>query len=103
MVIDTGSDYTLLPYFLLGELGINAEKDCQEIEAQGVGGKTKVYLLKKKLQIKIGEFERKIPVGFLPDNSIPPLLGREEFFETFRVIFDNYQTTFSKSPKSNQV
>lgn len=38
------------------------------------------------------------PVGFLATNYIPPLLGRQEFFETFKVTFENSHTYF-KEPR----
>lgn len=95
MIVDTGADYTLLPRFLAAVLGISLAKDCKVMTTQGVGGRSNVYMLKKKIPVKIGEFERKVPVGFLDSNYIPPLLGRQEFFETFRVIFDKFKTTFA--------
>ncbi len=94
MLVDTGADYTLLPHFLAESLGINLLKDCKIINTQGVGGSSKVYLLKRKIKARLGEFRRKIPVGFLSNDFIPPLLGRQEFFETFKVIFEKFSITF---------
>lgn len=96
MIIDTGADYTLLPRFLAPLLGINLFYDCQKIITQGVGGESQVYLVKNKIKVKIGEFTRKVPVGFLAHDYIPPLLGRQEFFETFRVIFEKFQVHFEE-------
>lgn len=93
-IVDTGADYTLLPKFLAASLGINLLKNCKVITTQGVGGHSQVYLLKKKIKVRIGEYERKIPLGFLNNDSVPPLLGRQEFFETFKVVFENFQATF---------
>lgn len=95
MIVDTGADYTILPKFLAQILDINLKKDCRVISTEGVGGKQSVFLAKDKVRAKIGQFERLIPLGFLNDNYIPPLLGRQEFFETFRVVFDKFQVTFS--------
>lgn len=94
MIVDSGADYTLLPKFLATSLGVNLLKDCRIITTQGVGGHSKVYLLKKKIEVRIGEYERKIPVGFLNSDSVPPLLGRQEFFETFKVLFNKFEVTF---------
>lgn len=93
MLIDTGADYTLLPYFMAHPLGINLISDCKVIHTKGVGGTSKVYLFKRKIKVKIRELRRQIPVGFLADD-IPPLLGRQEFFETFKVVFEKFTTTF---------
>lgn len=94
MLVDTGADYTLLPYFLAHPLGINLITDCKVIHTQGVGGTSKVYLFKKKIKVKLGEHKREVPVGFLSSDLIPPLLGRQEFFETFKVTFEKFSVTF---------
>lgn len=99
MIVDTGADYTLLPYFLAQPLGINLITDCKHINTQGVGGTSKVYLLKKKIKVRLGKFGREIPVGFLTNDYIPPLLGRQEFFETFRAVFDKFYVHFEDSSK----
>lgn len=94
MIVDTGADYTLLPIFLAPILGLDIKKDCKVIVTYGVGGKRLVYLLKRRINIKMGNYNRNIPVGFLSHNEIPPLLGRQEFFETFKVTFEKYLVTF---------
>lgn len=94
MIVDTGADYTMLPRFLAQSLGIDLKRDCKTIETQGVGGNSKVFLVKEKISVKIGQFYRKVPLGFLSNNLIPPLLGRLEFFDTFKVTFDKFTTTF---------
>lgn len=94
MIVDTGADYTLLPIFLAPILGVDIKKDCQVILTYGIGGKRLVYLFKKRITAKLGEYTRQIPIGFLSHDDIPPLLGRQDFFETFRVIFEKYQITF---------
>lgn len=94
MVVDTGADYTLLPRFLTEELGINLKRDCKVIETQGVGGTSRTYLLKKKISVRLGDYKREIPVGFLNNDYIPPLLGRQEFLETFKVVFEKFVVSF---------
>ncbi len=94
MIVDTGADYTMLPQFLAGLLGVRLREHCRPIETVGVGGKSTVYFLRDHLNVRIGEYTRAIPVGFLPSDSIPPLLGRHEFLETFRVVFHQHQTVF---------
>lgn len=94
MLIDTGADYSLLPKFLAPILGISLSRDCKSISTQGVGGSSKVYLLKKKIKTKLDGLSREAPIGFLENDSVPPLLGRQGFFETFRVVFEKFTTTF---------
>jgi len=97
MLVDTGADYTLLPRFLAFNLGINLAKDCQKLKTSGVGGKETVFFVKEKVKIKIGNWQRKIPLGFLDNDFIPPLLGRQGFFETFKTIFEARKLTFIQS------
>lgn len=95
MIIDTGADYSLLPKFMAEKLGVNLEKDCQKFYTRGIGGEEKVYL-KKNLKVKIGSWEKVVPVGFLDKENIPPLLGRQGFLETFEVLFSsNHTVSFS--------
>jgi len=65
MIIDTGADYTILPFSDATDLGVDLEKDCQTFETRGVGGAETVYFLKKGIKIKIDELiQKEIPVGF---------------------------------------
>lgn len=95
MIVDTGADYTLLPRYLANNLGVNLEKDCKIFTTYGVGGGERVYFL-PKTKVKLGNWERFIPIGFLERNEIPPLMGRHLFLETFESLFSsNYTVTFS--------
>ena len=92
MIADTGADYTVLPRYYSVDLGIDLEKDCIMKQTIGVGGYETIYFLKEKAKIKISTQQIKIPLGFLNSDNIPPLLGREECLNTFKVIFVNFQT-----------
>lgn len=91
MIIDTGADYTLLPRFMANKIGVDLEKDCQVFNTYGIGGSERVYFL-PKIKVKLGNWERVIPVGFLERNEIPPLLGRHLFLETFESLFSSNHT-----------
>ena len=96
MIVDTGADYTLLPRYVAHDLQIDLEKECKVLLTQGIGGAEKVYFL-PKITVKLGEWERTIPVGFLERDGIPPLMGRHLFFETFEATFSpNHSLTFKK-------
>ncbi len=95
MIVDTGADYTLLPSFMADKLGVNIEKDCRIFNTYGIGGGERVYFL-PKIKVKLGEWEKIIPVGFLERNEIPPLMGRHLFLETFETLFSsNHIISFS--------
>lgn len=85
MLVDSGADYTLLPRYLAGVMGIELEK-LKQFTTYGVGGSEKVYFL-PKLKAKLGDWEKEIPVGFLDSNEVPPLMGRHRFLETFDTLF----------------
>lgn len=92
MIVDSGADYTLLPKFYAEKLGISLNQDASKFSTSGVGGVAKVYLLKRKQSISLFGWERKIPLGFLNDNDVPPLLGRQGFMDTFLVCFRSQVT-----------
>ena len=95
MIVDTGADYTLLPKYFAERLKIDLKKECRLFKTAGIGGEEKVYL-KENLKVKIGNWERVVPVGFLDKENIPPLLGRQGFLETFEVLFSsNHTVNFS--------
>ena len=93
MIVDTGADYTLLPFIYADVLGIDLVKDCTAEKTFGIGGKETVYLY-KGLDIKIANCRKTVPVGFLKKTDIPPLLGRLGFLETIKVVFHNRATVF---------
>lgn len=95
MIVDSGADYTLLPRFLSQQLEVDLNKETNRIKTKGIGGIQSVFLLRRKMKVKLGLFERWIMVGFANDDFLPPLLGRHTFFETFKVIFEKFTTTFS--------
>lgn len=95
MIVDTGADFTILPQYRSLDLGVNLRNDCLPKQTSGVGGSTLVFFCKKRIRIKIGEYELKIPLGFLNSNSIPPLLGREECLNLFKLTFVGFQTEIS--------
>lgn len=99
LLADTGADYTLLPYHIAFELGVDVEKDCQQLFTSGVGGTERVYFVKKNLTIRIGEIEKAITVGFLEREDIPFLLGRESCLNEFDVRFFRFTTTLKGETK----
>jgi len=87
MIVDTGADYTILPRFFADKLRVSFERDCVKDTTSGVGGITSVYFLKYKLLVRIGSFERNVPLAFFDNNEVPALLGRIGFLETFDTEF----------------
>lgn len=97
MIVDTGADYTLLPRSYSKALQVNLGRDCKPFETLGVGGHETVFF-HPSIRVRLGNWEAKVPVGFLDRDSVPPLLGRHQFLEELVVLFANHSTTFrSKS------
>lgn len=93
MVIDTGADYCLLPKRYAEVLGINLYKECIKEKTLGIGGTETVYQY-RNLPIRIGDWQKEIPVGFLDRASVPSLLGRLACLELFRLTFENRKSIF---------
>lgn len=94
MLVDTGADYTLLPNVYAIHLGVRLARDCHVFETMGIGGQERVYGL-ESWPMRLGGWTRKIPVGFLTRNDIPPLLGRQACLDTFKLTLFQHRTTFS--------
>jgi len=94
MLVDTGADYTLLPRREAALLSVDLNQDCKIHTTYGVGGPKTVYLYLQGLQVELGEVKAKVPVGFLDENDIPPLLGRHQFMELFKTCFDKHVVSF---------
>lgn len=95
MLADSGADYTILPKRYADNLGIDLNIDCSSITTSGIRGSETVYIY-KKLKIKINNWQKEIPVGFLERDDVPPLLGRLNCLEVLEVIFKKHQTIFKK-------
>ncbi len=65
MIVDSGADYTLLPFSKAKDLGVDLEKECRRYTTLGIGGAETVYLSKRKLPVKIGEWKKKISIAVL--------------------------------------
>ena len=87
MIVDSGADFSILPQYLSEDLEVSLEHDCIKDETIGVGGEQAIYLCKKRIKAKIGEYEREVPIAFFDSNEVPALLGRLGFIETFNTEF----------------
>lgn len=95
MLVDSGADYTMLPRRYADNLEIDLNVECSSITTSGIGGAETVYIY-KGLEIKIGNWQKKVPVGFLERDDVPALLGRLDCLEVLEIILKNYQTTLKK-------
>lgn len=95
MLVDSGADYTMLPRRYAENLGIDLNINCSTITTSGIGGAETVYIY-NNMEIKIGDWQKKIPIGFLERDDIPALLGRLKCLEVLEIIFKQYWTIANK-------
>jgi hypothetical protein len=95
LVVDTGADMTIFPKKDAQYFGIDLKKEAKKERTFGVGGRETIYIY-DELPIKIGEIELVIPVGFLDNDHVPPLLGRQMCLDKLSVTLENRVTTFKK-------
>lgn len=93
-LVDTGADYTLLPNVYASHLGIRLDRDAKAFQTMGIGGSERVYLV-RRWPMRLGPWQREIPLGFLTRNDVPPLLGRQACLETFKLTLVQHSTTFA--------
>ncbi len=90
MLVDSGADYCILEEEVADFLGINI-KAGEQIKTSGIGGNATVYYF-DNIYLNIGGIEIKTRCGFingkLVDGKIAGVLGRQGFFEHFKVCIN---------------
>ncbi|MDQ3008959.1 MAG: retropepsin-like domain-containing protein [bacterium] len=94
MIVDTGADYTIIPRYIATWVGIDEDKKAQKYTNLGLGGEETVYFL-PDVKVKIGPFERQVPIGIINSTKVPPLLGRQLMLNDFEVLLKQHTVTFS--------
>lgn len=84
MYIDSGADYTIIPYRLGRYLGINPTgKEIPEVQGlNGVGGV--IYVI---LDMIIGNKRFPAKIAWAQIEHVPLLLGRADVFDQFKITF----------------
>lgn len=96
MIVDTGADFTILPRYIARKLEISLRNDYSKQTTQGVGGNQITYICKQKVRVQVGNMARMVPIAFLDNDEVPPLLGRLGFLETFNAEFLKTHTVVFK-------
>lgn len=87
MIADTGADQTIIPHYLSEKLNIDLEKDCAKEKTFGIGGSQEIFMLKKRFPVRLGKWEKNIPLAVLDSDAVPPLMGRLGFMEKLDTLF----------------
>lgn len=86
--IDSGADVTMIPLSLGKLLGFKIdESKIQQIG--GIRGSVPVIFIKASLKIGKEEFPTRLAWALIED--VPPLLGRTDVFDIFKVTFEQYK------------
>lgn len=98
--IDSGADLTMIPLSFGKLLGF----DIDESKIQQIGGiRGSVPVIHTKANMKIGEKDFTVGIAWALIEDVPPLLGRMNIFDIFRVTFEQYKgiIVFDEISKTN--
>ena len=97
--MDTGADNLTLPYYMITLLGIK-KASLIESESQGIG-KDLVKTWEGKTIIEFCHLKFPAHCSFTDNNKTPFLLGKEDIFDKYNIIYDNdkQQTIFEEREK----
>lgn len=94
--VDSGADLTLISLSIGEILGLNNPKPEEIVEIKGIGEKG-IPIVLRKVVIQIGNIDIDSRIGWALIEDVPLLLGREDFFKYFDIVFSkNKKTIFKK-------
>jgi hypothetical protein len=94
-LIDSGADYTTFSDEWAKLLGIDLDRDCDQIEVGVADAKPSTrHVFTKGLQIEVVGEKMLLPVTMFCQNLPIGLLGRRDFFERYLVLFDHRNHDF---------
>lgn len=92
--VDSGADITLLPLSVGELLGFTNPTPSEITEIRGIGEKGVPIVLRSVIMI-LGNLKLRSRVGWALIEDVPLLLGREDFFRHFDILFKrNRKTVF---------
>jgi hypothetical protein len=93
-IVDSGADSTALPFEWAALMGIDIERDCIEKPCGTAGGEVTGFYCSVGIEAMIlGE---RLILGATFNRGLDfVLLGRRDFFNAFRVLFDQRAQTFT--------
>ena len=97
--MDSGADESCFPVEYAQTLGIDL-KDCDESECRTAGGPTPQFKWGKMLEVQIQTMQNMridVSATFIKGLDVT-LLGRNDFFQVFKVDFDHRALTFWLEP-----
>jgi len=93
--VDSGADITLVPRSIGEILKLDNPRPEEIEDIKGIGEKS-VPMVLRKVFMKLGQFKTESRIGWALIEDVPLLLGREDFFRYFNIIFKkNRKTIFT--------
>ena len=86
-LLDTGADFTMLPFTMADELGVDIE-NAPEVTVTGIK-REEVRARLAEVTVRIGEVEVELSCLYCMKEDMPYLLGRMGLFQRFNIAFDN--------------
>lgn len=93
--VDSGADVTLIPRSVGEILGFKVKTPEEISEISGIG-KQSVPIVIRKVSLQIDQIKIKTKVAWSLIEEVPLLLGREDFFKYFEIIFAKNRKTIFK-------
>lgn len=95
--VDSGADISLIPKSVGELLQLEKPRKSEIFNIKGISDKG-ISIVLRKISIKIGSFVVKARVGWSLVENVPMLLGREDVFPFFNILFlRNKKTIFHKT------
>jgi len=90
--VDSGADITLVPRSVGEVLGLSNPDPSEITDIKGIGEKG-VPMVLRNVTIQLGSFNIESRIGWALIEDVPLLLGREDFFRYFDIIFSKNKKT----------
>lgn len=84
--VDSGADITLVPRSIGEILAFDNPSPAEINDVKGIGGKG-IPIVIREVTMVLGDFKIQSKIGWALIEDVPLLLGREDFFTYFDVIF----------------
>jgi hypothetical protein len=93
-LIDSGADCSTFPSTWASKIGIDLANDCVESPGNTAGGETTNYVYEQGVEAIICGEKRRL-MAIFNDGLNVILLGREDFFSYYKILFDQHAKTFT--------
>ncbi len=94
--VDSGADITLVPRSVGELLQFENPQPSEIFDIMGVGEKG-VPIVLRKVEVRLNDFKITMRIGWALIEDVPLLLGREDLFKYFDVVFKKNKSVIFKN------